>query len=49
MSTAHYFRVQMDIYVVGSAISHGGVIFLVEYTCHPKGGKICNEHPPMIC
>lgn len=39
MSTAHYFRAQMEIYVVGSAISHGAVIFLVENTCHPRGRK----------
>lgn len=39
MSTVHYFRAQMEIYVVGSAISHGAVIFLVENTCHPRGRK----------
>ena len=39
MSTVHYFRVQMEIYVVGSVISRGAVIFLVENTCHPRGRK----------
>ena len=28
----------MEICVGDSAISHGGVIFLVENICHPKGG-----------
>lgn len=40
MYTGSYFRVQMEIYVVGSVTSHGGVIFLVENTCHPKGRKV---------
>ena len=37
MSTS-YIREQMEMFVVDSVISHGEVIFLVENTCHLKGG-----------